>query len=275
MSMIPQTFWLLPFVMLYVASCSNSTKSNPNGESTSEQALRIMTYNIHHANPPSEGDSIDIDAIAEVIRKANPDLVALQEVDVYTERSGKNLHQARALAQRLDMHYYFARALDYQNGFYGNAVLSKFPILDSMRIELPPMEGVQAENRNWTGIKVPVDDNEIWFGSTHLDFQRGDNNLDQSRRLVQQLERIKLPIITGGDFNRPPDSETMEFFADHFQRTCSDCPPTIPVTDPNRTIDHLIFRPKDRFAVANHRVIDEQYASDHLPVIATLVIQRK
>ena len=70
--MIPQTFWLLPFVMLYVASCSNSTKSNPNGESTSEQALRIMTYNIHHANPPSEGDSIDIDAIAYDDRFAEP-----------------------------------------------------------------------------------------------------------------------------------------------------------------------------------------------------------
>lgn len=266
--MILKTFWLLPLAMLYVAGCSDSTKSNPNDESTSEQALRIMTYNIHHANPPSEGDSIDIDAVAEVIRKENPDLVALQEVDVYTERSGENLHQARALAQKLDMHFYFAKALNYQNGFYGNAVLSKFPILDSMRIELPPMEGVQVEIRNWTGIKVAIEGKEMWFGSTHLDFQRGENNLNQAKILLQHLESVTIPVFIGGDFNRPVDSETIELFDTKFQRTCTDCPPTIPVTNPDRTIDHLMYRPKDGFRVTNHRVIDEQYASDHLPVVA-------
>lgn len=268
--MILKTFWLLPLVMLYAASCSDSKKSNPNDESESEQTLRIMTYNIHHANPPSKANLIDIQAIAGVIRKENPDLVALQEVDVFTERSGKNLHQAKELAEILDMEYYFVKALDYQGGLYGNAVLSRFSILDSLSIQLPTMEGVEAENRVWAGIKFDIDGNEMWFGSTHLDFNRGENNLQQAQTMLRNLESIEIPVIIGGDFNRTEDSETIRLYDTQFQRTCYECPPTIPVTNPNKTIDFLMYRNQDDFQVVSHKVVDEQYASDHLPVVAEL-----
>jgi hypothetical protein len=48
--------------------------------------LRVMTYNIHHGNPPTKEASgeIDLEAIVAAIRKEAPDLVALQEVDVHT-----------------------------------------------------------------------------------------------------------------------------------------------------------------------------------------------
>ncbi len=268
--MYPITTWFFILIMISIAGCGNNHTET---ETHTSDPIRVMTYNIHHANPPSIPDSIDIDAIAAVIREANPDLVALQEVDVFTERSGKSLHQARALAEKLNMNYYFTKALDYQGGYYGNAVLSTFPILDSLRIELPTLEGVQAEDRVWGGIKFETDGKEMWFGSTHLDFQRGENNVHQSRTLLENLEAIRLPVIIGGDFNRTPESETIELFDTQFQRTCSECPPTIPVSNPNRTIDHLMFRPKDGFSITDHRVIDEQYASDHLPVVAELLLE--
>ncbi|MFN2440183.1 MAG: hypothetical protein ABR503_13355 [Chitinophagaceae bacterium] len=52
--------------------------------------LHILSYNIHHANPLSRPGIIDLQAIAQVIKQQTPDLVALQEVDVYTNRSGKH-----------------------------------------------------------------------------------------------------------------------------------------------------------------------------------------
>lgn len=259
-------FFLISALWVGISGCTNENTGNI-------QSLTVMTYNIHHANPPTAGDSIDIDAIVQVIQAEDPDLVALQEVDVFTRRSGTDLHQAREIAAKLNMYYYFAKALDYQNGLYGNAVLSKFTILDSLRIGLPPMEGVQAEYRNWAGIKVEVNGNELWFGSTHLDFGQGENNMYQSTTLLQQLDSFVEPVIIGGDFNRREDSETIALFDTQFQRTCSDCPPTIPVVNPNRTIDHIMFRPKDAFTVIEHRVVDEQYASDHLPVVAKLLIK--
>ena len=77
-----------------------------------DKSLTIMTYNIHHANPPAFKDSIDVDAIAQVIVQQRADLVAVQEVDVRTNRSGKDVDEAAELARKTSMHYYFAKSID-------------------------------------------------------------------------------------------------------------------------------------------------------------------
>src|SRR6478752_6765767 len=68
-----------------------------------KRVVRVMTYNVHHCNPPSVPGKIDVEAVAKVIREANPDLVALQEIDVFTNRSGKALHEARELGRLTGM----------------------------------------------------------------------------------------------------------------------------------------------------------------------------
>lgn len=62
-----------------------------------------MTYNIYGARATSPANAADLDAIAEVIRRQNPDFVTLNEVDVFTNRTGKDVHQARDLAEKLGM----------------------------------------------------------------------------------------------------------------------------------------------------------------------------
>lgn len=69
--------------------------------------LRVATFNIHHANPPDRPGIIDIKAVVTAIEKMDVDLVALQEVDVHTQRSGVMLHQAKKLAQLTGMNYFF------------------------------------------------------------------------------------------------------------------------------------------------------------------------
>ncbi len=269
--MMKSICWVFLVALLGTSACSNP-KANKDNDNR-RKSLKIMAYNIHHANPPSEAGVIDIDAIAQVIQKEDPDLVALQEVDVFTDRSGKDLHQAQAIADKLDMHYYFAKAIDYQGGYYGNAVLSKFPIEDSIRIELPTLPGVKAEDRSWAGIKVQVDGQSLWFGSTHLDFKTEENNLHQSNTLLKALEQLSIPVIIGGDFNVVPSSKTIALFDKTFQRTCTgECPYTIPMINPTKTIDFLMYRPKGAFQTTNHHVVPEEYASDHRPVVATITI---
>ena len=69
------------------------------------QTIKVMTYNIHHANPPAQSASlIDMAGIAAVINAEKPDFVALQEVDKNTRRSGVNLNQAQDLASRTDIY---------------------------------------------------------------------------------------------------------------------------------------------------------------------------
>src|SRR5690606_6371938 len=115
---------------------------------TPKGTLKVMTYNIHIANPPSRGPGfVDINAIANVIKKEKPDLVALQEVDRFTERSGKDLDQAKAIAEQTGMHYFFAKALNRSGGEYGVAILSQEPILSSQLHSLPGADGMEAELR--------------------------------------------------------------------------------------------------------------------------------
>src|SRR5688572_15097627 len=74
--------------------------------------LRVLSYNIHHANPPSKPGQIDLDAVARVITEHQPDLVALQEVDSFTGRSGA-FNQAAELGKRTGLSAYFFKAIDF------------------------------------------------------------------------------------------------------------------------------------------------------------------
>ncbi len=174
------------------------------------QTLKVMTYNIHHANPPSkEKDStIDLKAVAAVINNAGPDLVALQEIDANNARAGMDINEAKELARLTGMNYYFTRSIWFRNGAYGNAVLSRLPIRDTMRYELPAAPGVRAETRSLCMIRVRLKrGKEILFASTHLDQHRDDaSRMQQARTIADVVKQTKLPCIIGGDFNAGPES---------------------------------------------------------------------
>ncbi|PSL50319.1 hypothetical protein CLV51_1011663 [Chitinophaga niastensis] len=102
-----------------------------------KNALTILTYNIHHANPPSKPGVIDVKAIGAVVRREAPDFVALQEVDVHTGRSGKTVDEAKDIAVDAGMNSCFAKAIDYDGGGYGIAILSKYKIDSTHVINLP------------------------------------------------------------------------------------------------------------------------------------------
>ncbi|WP_229311114.1 endonuclease/exonuclease/phosphatase family protein [Larkinella soli] len=264
---------LLSFLLaaLSVVAYAGDGGSEPASRKT--RRLKVMTYNIHHCNPPSAGTKIDVPAIARVITAEKPDFVALQEVDVNTERSGKGIHQAAELARLTGMHYFFSKAIDHQGGDYGVAVLSRFPILDSTRFILPVDPVIGGETRTIAAVTVEIaKGKKVIFASTHLDLKE-PNRLTAAERIVRHFENSNLPIILGGDFNALPDSKVIGFLEKTFVRTCRDCGPTIPVVNPNRTIDFIMFKPDGRFKARSTRVIDEQYASDHLPVVAELEVK--
>lgn len=263
--------FVISFAVLLAASGCNK-KQHPSVSASTGKELRVMTYNIHHANPPSKNGYIDVAAVAKVIKEQHPDLVALQEIDVNTKRSG--LNEAAQLASQTGMNFYFAKAIDYDGGFYGIAVLSKFPLLNGRTIALPTLPSTNGEPRVLAVAEAKISDNKtILFASTHLDAQRDDQNrLAQIRVIVDSLSKLNGPIIIGGDFNATPESEVIKIFDQHFTRTCiTGCGNTIPQINPKKTIDFIGFRGDDKLKVISHKVVDERYASDHLPVVATIV----
>jgi endonuclease/exonuclease/phosphatase family metal-dependent hydrolase len=264
----------LRFFTFLLSICTVTHAFGQSKKNNGPTSLKVMTYNIHHGNPPSHAEGfIDLPAIARVINDAAVDLVALQEVDVNTERSGKGIHQAKELARLTGMYYFFSKAIDHQGGDYGVAVLSKFPIIGSLRLPLPLPDGVKGEPRTLAAIKVKVGTKKnIWFASTHLDL-KSETRLFQSDLIVKRFAKSKHPLILAGDFNAKPDSREIAFLDKTFTRTCIlDCQPTSPNINPRNTIDYIMFTHPKKIRSTNTSVIHETYASDHLPVVADLTI---
>lgn len=267
-------------VMSVLAGCkaggSSAAAPNPGPVKDTGFALRVLCYNIHHANPPSKPGVIDLEAIAAVIRREAPHVVALQEVDVRTERSGSSVHQAEALAAMTGMTAYFGKAIDYGGGEYGVAILSRLPMRGMKNTPLPSAEGTNGEPRTLASAIITLPDGkELLFASTHFDAQRGDTNrLLQAARVRELLEGETLPVVLAGDFNASPDSRIIQALDATFTRTCvQGCGYTIPQVNPTRTIDFIFYRPANRFRVLAHSVVQEPYASDHLPVRAELQLK--
>ncbi len=240
---------------------------------TFDGTLRVMTYNIHHANPPATTSTIDVNAIANVIKQQNPDLVALQEIDVYTTRSGTTLHQAAELGRLTGLKYFFAKTIDYAGGEYGVAILSKYS-MDVTKNTLLPSPGAEQRTLATALVTLP-DGKKIVFSSTHLDAQSAETNrVLQINKIVEILQPETNPVIIGGDFNAAPGTNTINALDGAFTRTCiTSCGFTIPATNATKTIDFIAFKPSDKFTVLEHKVILEKSASDHLPVLAVLKLK--
>lgn len=233
--------------------------------------ITVMSYNVHHCNPPGKTGVIDIDTIAAVIRKANPDLVALQEIDVNTGRSGK-INEAEQIALKAGYQYYFfGRAIDFDGGRYGIAILSKYPISDTIVHALPTEESTNGERRAIALSKVTLPNGKtLHFASTHLDaLDTNVNRVLQVKAINNIVDKLNTPVIIAGDFNAIEGSEVIRNLDKKITRTCKNCEPTFPGND-GRAIDFIGFRPAKKFSVVSHHVIREEYASDHYPIVSTI-----
>ncbi|MBR9988488.1 MAG: endonuclease/exonuclease/phosphatase family protein, partial [Gemmatimonadetes bacterium] len=84
--------------------------------------LSVVSYNIRHGR--GMDDQVDLERIAAVLRRLDPDVVALQEVDEGVDRSG-GVDQTERLGDLLGMHHAFGSFMDYQGGRYGMSILSR------------------------------------------------------------------------------------------------------------------------------------------------------
>lgn len=230
--------------------------------------VTILTYNIHHSED-ANGRS-NLDAVADIINTLRPELVALQEVDNKTTRV-QGLDLAAELSRRTGMAARFGKAMDYAGGEYGNAVLSRLPILAATTHPLPATAGAEPRAALETEIRLS-DGRHLRFVSTHLDHQSNpENRRTQASRLRDLMADSPLPIILAGDLNDTPDSETLALFAGEWSDTDRSNPqPTCPADNPKRKIDYIMYKPTNRWCVVQTRVIDEKIASDHRPVLAIL-----
>lgn len=229
----------------------------------SAQELKILTYNIHHGNPPSEDASIiNLDTIAAIIKRTNADLVGLQEIDVNLSRS-QNIDQAKKLAELTGMHYFFSKGIDLDAGEYGTVILSKHPIVKTERFELP--SPIDSEKRSLAIIHIKLNGKTIKFANTHLDLKK-ENRLAQSAFIVDKFKNDKNLVILVGDLNARPEEQPILNLEQIFKRSQIKNGFTIPEVNPDREIDFIMLNKTLQLSFKNHSVLEEAYASDHRPV---------
>lgn len=224
----------------------------------SPRTLRVLTYNIHHGEAMDE--QFDYERLAKVINDLSPDLVALQEVDEGTERAS-GADQAALLGKLCNMHYAFGQAMPYQGGRYGEAILSRFPIVKTVVHPLPYRPGREPRAAIEVWIE-PEGIGPVRFVGTHLCHQDDEVRTQQTIRLAQLLgAEGGPPVILAGDFNARPGSGPMNVL---FEAGWTD------VVAPQSKIDYILIRSSDPWKLQQVTILDEPVVSDHDPILAVL-----
>lgn len=232
--------------------------------------LTILTYNIHHG--ASSTDIFDLDATADVIQKSNASLVALQEVDMNTKRTFST-DISGELGNKTDMNPLFRASMSFNDGYYGNAILSSYPIVSHSKIQLPCTE--DHEPRSATAARIALNDADtITFIVTHLDHHSTNSDrVRQAKCILKFARKCKDPLILAGDLNDCPDSRPLRILKRYFTLSstehCSN--PTYPAVNPQRKIDYIMVHPADAFQIISSKVLQDEKASDHRAYTAKIL----
>ena len=175
---------------------------------TKPTRMRVMTYNIHHGE--GEDKRIDLPRLAAIIKAADPDVVALQEVDNKTRRSG-NVDQGAELGRLTGLRAQFSAAMPYQGGEYGQAILSKHPTGELTVHRLPQTVSTEPRIAMAATITPGSGVPPFRFVGTHLSANRDPSERDlQAKALAEALAADRsLPTILVGDTNAVPGSDAI------------------------------------------------------------------
>lgn len=256
-------------VFVAIISLTNcSSKSDAPLPPAEKAQLKVLAFNIQHGAPQGS-NVINLTNTASSIKASGADLVALQEVDVNTQRSGIDVNQAKVLAEMTGMYYYFSKSIDYQGGDYGVAVLSKYPISTSKRIELPNnTPGGEQRTIAYITVELP-DKTKLDFASVHLDLKY-ENRKEQIELLNTLGKSAPNPLIVAGDFNAKPKDPEMLLINQSFSYPCNEsCPLTFPANKPTSTIDYIVTNAAatKKFKSVSYLTLTNQKTSDHLPLL--------
>lgn len=249
------------------ATPSNLFIRPPVVQCSQEQAprgsVRVASYNIR------SGLSSSIEEIGNVLQGIDADVVALQEVDVGVDRSGR-INQAKVLADRLGYQYAFAATIKRGGGDYGIAMLSRLPFARIDRIDL--RAGAALEPRVAIDADLCVDNRRLRVIAVHADvfpWSAAANAKALAKHIGPTAGKW---VLVAGDLNAvPSDSapKSLELAGlfDLLGRRAEG--PTFLGSGTPRRIDYILVD-HSLFKDATDAGRVQTPASDHIPVFADL-----
>ena len=233
--------------------------------------MKIMSFNVQHFANYSNDNKIDFESYAKAIKQYNPDIVGFNEVRGKGEAQGYE-NQTEIIAALTGMKYhYFAEAIKiFGKNPYGNAILSKVPIIEVKTIPIPDPEPKTGDDYYETRCVLKAKlEGGINILITHFGLNR-DEQENAVKIIMENLEDEKCILM--GDFNVQPDSVILEDIRKRMKDTadvfsvpmCSH-----PSDAPDKKIDYIFVSQDIEIVSAD---IPEICVSDHRPHITELNI---
>lgn len=187
--------------------------------------LNIMTYNVASGRCYTKdedinqygGARVDLEACAKVIKEISPEFCGINEINIYeqsyideTLKGGTVCDQPKFLAEYSGLtNCFFGKAIGFdKRGDYGNAVISKAPILSAEVVAIPDPE-IKDETRYYETRSISKVKLDIAGGITVLQVHMGLAIAEAQNAVVtlcKIIDETEGPIILMGDFNMCPSN---------------------------------------------------------------------
>jgi endonuclease/exonuclease/phosphatase family metal-dependent hydrolase len=215
--------------------------------------LDIYSYNIHSGKNVFYKYSLH--HIIQYFKQHHADILALQEV----QNNSKYGWQYDLLKTNLNMFSVFGSNVSISDGSYGNAIFSKFPIINNQNHLFPRFK----EQRGVISADIDVNGTVLKVFNTHLSLGKKEKT-SQMKDINGFIQEAKFPTILMGDFNttKPIDFTNM---IDCGKAKRKEAQPTIfPL---RRRIDYIFT--SNLFNLLDYEIIPVTY-SDHYPLKVTI-----
>ena len=161
--------------------------------------LRAITFNMCHGQ--GLDGIVNVKKQSEFLKRYKPDIIFLQEIDMYTQRTNNEDQIYRFSKYSGLLYRSMGINIKYRNGFYGDGILSRFPFEYQANYLMPLIDG-SHEQRGLLHNKITFGTTRINLFSIHLATNQEERllSIKELIRIIKKLNKEEL-IIIAGDFN--------------------------------------------------------------------------
>ena len=214
-------------------------------------------------------------SIADYLCSQHADVVALQECDWDTHRKSVPLQNGvkflNELAYHTGMFGVYAKAIDFSGGYYGIALLSKYPILRYERVLLPNDGKTEQRAMLIADVELPSG-TVITFVNTHLEVKSVQLRIEQISFINEYLADCTNVQFLAGDMNASSDSKEINYLNESWQ-SLTNRDFTFHTSNPKVKLDYIYVKNGYDVELLATEVQNDIVLSDHFPVVSEIVLR--